>query len=79
MMKIHSVRVCKYSFLALLERHVFPRLERGLCCVDSVVHVLLARNWDVPEVLLGGRVDAVPAGGSLNGYAVDILPERGEV
>lgn len=45
--------------LPLLNGGVSPCWECLLCGLDSVVQVLLASNWHIPQLLAGCRVDAV--------------------
>jgi hypothetical protein len=47
------------ELLALLDGGVPPGGEGLLCGGDSIVQVLVAANWHIPEFLTSGRVDAV--------------------
>jgi len=47
------------KLLALLDWCSFPRREGLLCGGNSIVQVLIAANWHIPELLASGGVDTV--------------------
>jgi len=74
-----QVHVLLDQLLALLEGGLRPRGEGLVGSLHSFLDIVLAGNWDIPELLLGGGVDTIVLLLGADVLAIDNVVEGAEI